>query len=94
MGQRNHCAMAIHVQRGDHIVGHAAIDLHRGHVPAAVVLLARVDHHHLIIEHARHFRQVTRELAGADQDQPPARPVHGTQDLAVEFERVGPLARR
>ena len=76
MRQRNHGAVAVHVQCSDDIVRHAPVHLEPGHVPAGVVLLARVDHHHLVIEHARHLGQVTRELPGADQDQPPARTVH------------------
>ena len=74
----------------DHVVGHAALERHARNVPAAGVLLARVDHQHVVIEHVRHLGEVARQLAGADQHQAPARPVHRGEHLAVEFERVLP----
>ena len=64
-----------------------------GEVPAVGVLLARIDHQHVVVEHARHLGEIARELAGADEQQAPARAVHGGQHLAVEFEHVLPAAR-
>ena len=65
----------------------------RGEVPAGGVFLARIDHHHVVVEHARHLGEVARELAGADQHQAPARAVHRREHAAVELEHVLPAAR-
>ena len=46
---------AVELQLAHHVVGHAAVDRHRGEVPAGGVFLARIDHHHVVVEHARHL---------------------------------------
>ena len=93
MRQRDERAVAVELELAHDVVGHAAVDRHRGEIPAARVFLARIDHHHVVIEHARHLGEIARELPGADQDQAPARPVHGREHAAVELEHVLPAPR-
>ena len=90
MRQRDERAVAVELQLAHHVVGHAAVERHAGEVPAGGVFLARIDHHHVVVEHVRHLGEVARELAGADQHQAPARAVHRGEHAAVELEHVLP----
>ena len=92
MRQRHHRAVAIQVHPAHHVVGHAAVERHAGDVPARGVLLARIHHGDVVIQHVRHFGEVLRKLPGADQHQAPARAVHRGERLAVELEHVLPAA--
>ena len=56
------------------------------------VFLARIAYGDLVIERLRHLREKARQLAAADDQQPPAGPVHALQRFAVECEQVLPVA--
>src|SRR5688500_3740828 len=84
--------MAVEIELAYHVVGHAHVERHAGQVPAAGVLLARVDHYDAVIEHVRHLGEIARELAGTDQHQAPARTVHRSEYPAVKLENVLPAS--
>ena len=81
--------MPIQIQFGHHIVGHAAFDFGAGHVPAIGVFLARIAYHHVVVERLPHLRQILRQLSGTDNQQAPARAMHGDKLFAVKFELIG-----
>ncbi len=93
MSDGDHRAVRVEVHRNHHIVGITAVDGDFLEVPAVGVLAARVAHGDMVIERLRHLREIPAHLRRADEEQPPARPMHRLQYLAVELEQVRPFAR-
>ena len=71
------------------VVGHAGEQGRLGRVPVAVELLARVAYRDVEIERGGHAGEHLGGLVGADDQQPPARPVHAAKDASVEIRAVG-----
>ncbi len=92
MRQRHHRAVRVELQLQHQVVGHFLAEGGAAYVPGEVVFLARVAADHLEIERQRHLRQHARQLAGADDQQAPARAEQCAQLRAVEFELLA--ARR
>ena len=92
MRQRDDRRVAVGPEFDDGVVGHRAHQLGAGHEPAVGVLLARIADRHRVVERQRHLRDVMRELAGADHQQPPARAERGDEPRVVAVEHVGAVA--
>ena len=94
VGDGDHRAVTVEVEFDHHVIGHAAIETRPGHIPGERIFLAGIAHDHFVVERLRHLRHIFGQLAGADHQQPPARPVHGDQTLAVEIEHIRTRCRR
>ena len=89
VGQRQHGAAAVQLRFEHQVVGHHVHQRDAGQLPAAAVFFARVAHGDVVIHRGGDLRDEARQLAGADDEQAPARAVHGAQHAAVDV-----LARR
>jgi hypothetical protein len=90
VGERDHRAVRVELQRGDRVVGHVGDEPGVGHVPGRGVLLARVAHDDLEVQRQRHLGQYAGKLAGADHQHPPARPEDLPDHGPVEREGLAP----
>ena len=90
--ERDDGGVAVRAQFAHGVVGHAGHQTRLLCREAGGVLLARVAHQHLVAQRGGHGRQVLRELAGADQQQAPARAVVGDEVGGAELELVSGVA--
>ena len=69
----------------DEIVRHGVHQLHAGQLPAGAVLFTWVAHGDVVVHCAGDLREKARQLAGADDEQSPARTVDGGQHALIEL---------
>src|SRR5262249_15708821 len=86
--ERHDRGVAVGIDVGHDVVGHAALELRSRNVPALGVFDARVADRDLIVQSLRHLREKSRKLPGADYEQAPAGTVYSSERPAVEAQLV------